>query len=81
MKQDMISNKTLLVLLFISALGGHLDEGVQHAESLRGCFNRMGQGGNKGSLFAPGSHFTCQAAHSVPFLEGPSTRRCRKTPS
>lgn len=49
MKQDMISNKVLLVLLFSSALGRYLDESIQYAERLRGCFSRMGQGGNKES--------------------------------
>lgn len=41
MKQGAISNKVLLVLLFVSAVSEHLDEGIQHAESLRGCFSRM----------------------------------------
>jgi len=81
MKQDMISNKFLLVWLLCSALGRHLDEGIQHAESLRGCVNRMWQGGNTEGSFGPVSHFLCQAAHTDPFLQGQSTARCGGAPS
>lgn len=67
-KLGMISNKVLLVFLFSSALGGHSGEGIQYAESLTACCNRMPEGGNKESKLGPVSHFPGQAAHTDSFL-------------
>lgn len=76
----MISQRVLLVSLFSSALGGQLEEGIPFAESLRGCGSRMGQGGNKATL-DPFHIFPARAAHTGPFLQGLSSKRCRGTPS
>lgn len=74
MKQGAISNKVLLVLLFVSAVSEHLDDGIQHAESLRGCFSRMDREETK--VYLVWFHGLCQAAHSDPFLQGQSIKRC-----
>lgn len=75
MKQGGISNKVLLVWLFVSAVSEHLDEGIQHAESLRGCFSRMGSEETK-KVCLVWFHGLYQAAHPDPFLWGQRIKRC-----